>query len=138
MNNQRLYGQPQNTYISSITPSAGAESLKHTGPTGGGGGVAGAGGGCCGGGAAAATVRYGLRILHCYLPPDLGHSAGLDIRTRKDINNWPSLSTDVGVLIEAICARRSQYHAHMLKHDTKKQSAIPLLAPCLQPPLIIK
>lgn len=61
------------TYISSITPSAGAESLKHTGPAGGGGGVAGAAG--CG--AAAAAVRYGLRILHCYLPPDLGHSVGL-------------------------------------------------------------
>lgn len=83
MNNQRLWGQPLNTYISSITPSAGAESLKHTGPTGGCGGVAGAGGGGCGGGAAAATVRYSLRILHCYLPPDLGHSAGLMMRRER-------------------------------------------------------
>lgn len=63
------------TYISSITPSAGAESFEHTGPAGGGGGVAGAAGR---GAAAAAAVRYGFWILHCYLPPDLGHSAGLE------------------------------------------------------------
>lgn len=60
------------TYISSITPSAGAQSFKHAGPAGGGGGVAAAGRG-------AAAVGYGLRILHCYLPPDLGHSAGLQM-----------------------------------------------------------
>lgn len=45
------------TYISSITPSAGAESFEHTGPAGGGGGVAGAAGR---GAAAAAAVRYGF------------------------------------------------------------------------------
>lgn len=45
------------TYISSITPSAGAESFKHTGPAGGGGGVAGAAGR---GAAAAAAIRYGF------------------------------------------------------------------------------
>lgn len=45
------------TYISSITPSAGAESFEHTGPAGRGGGVAGAAGG---GAAVAAAVRYGL------------------------------------------------------------------------------
>lgn len=60
------------TYIGSITPCAGAESFEHAGPTGGGGGVAGAAGR-----GAAAAVRYGFRILHCYFPPDLGHSAGL-------------------------------------------------------------
>lgn len=42
------------TYISSITPSAGAKSFEHTGPTGGGGGVAGAAG------RGAAAVRYGF------------------------------------------------------------------------------
>ena len=61
------------THINSITPSAWPESLEYAGSTGGGGGV-GAGGAAAGG---AAAVGYGLRILHCYLPPDLGHSAGL-------------------------------------------------------------
>lgn len=61
-----------NTYISSICPSAGAKSFEHARSARRGGGV----GGAAGRGAAAA-VRYGFRILHCYLPPDLGHSAGL-------------------------------------------------------------
>lgn len=104
-----MWGHQTNTYISSITPSAGAKSLKHTGPTGGSGGVAGAGGGCGGGGgAAAATVRYSLRILHCYLPPDLGHSAGLVKRMTKNMHNWLSMSTDIqrrfkSALIAPIC-----------------------------------
>lgn len=68
------------TYISSITPSTGSKSFKDTGSTGWGGGVAGAAG--CG---VAATVRYGFRILHCYFPPDLGHSVGLHISIRKHL-----------------------------------------------------
>lgn len=99
-----MCGHQTNTYISSITPSAGAESLKHTGPTGGSGGVAGAGGGGGGCGAAAATVRYSLRILHCYLPPDLGHSAGLVMRARKNIHGWLSMSTDIPRRVAPICA----------------------------------
>lgn len=51
------------SHLGSIPSRAGTESLKNAWPSRG-----------CG---ACTTVRYGLRILHCYLPPDLGHSAGL-------------------------------------------------------------
>ena len=85
---ERVSGRASDTHINSITPSAWPESFEYAGPAGGGGGGVGAGGAAAGG---AAAVRYGLRILHCYLPPDLGHSAGLggenttSTSTREDV-----------------------------------------------------
>lgn len=76
------------TYISSITPSAGSKPFKHTWPAGRSSGV-GAAAGC--GAAAAAAVRYGFWIFHCYLPPDLGHSAGLQI--------WQTTLSELSLII---------------------------------------
>ena len=62
-------------HLSGIPSCAGAESLKNAWPSRG-----------CG---ASTAVRYGLRILHCYLPPDLGHSAGLRIQVKHKCASPP-------------------------------------------------